>query len=162
MESVISRGQARLRPHRLAIPRKPERKKWTSYLPYILLAALAAIAILILLLELMPDEPETPAVAFSCLPSFQLIQAAPFAIDTNSTIQSLTLDTRARIITIGVEGPTGSTGVFCINVPKDMFGDRITATIDNLPANARVEDYRDSKIVSLVYSHSERTIVLRG
>jgi hypothetical protein len=77
----------------------------------------------------------------------------PFAYRTNSTLARFSLDAKTRSLTLHVDGPDGSVGYLCINLPKDVFGEEISATIDNLSANSIISDAGSSKILFMTYLH---------
>lgn len=142
-----------------------ERKK--NYLPFGILGVLLLLLLVPIWLWHATPENGIPdrngnGELFSCRPSFDLSRAPSFAIDTNSTINSFNLDTRSRVVTVNVQGPDSTSGLFCINVPKATMGERLRTTVDNIPVDARTESYEQTTIVSLSYHHSEREIRIIG
>ena len=90
---------------------------------------------------------------FSCRPTLELAKTLPFTFDTNSTITFVGFDAKSKQITIKANGPDDTMGVFCINIPKVMFGESVRATLDNIHTNTEIEEVGENYVVILTYSH---------
>ena len=175
MVELAFRGKERKQPERIE---QPKSKKRPAYLiPLVLLAPLALIPFLgvigpqsspTLVLSshsaISAVVPTTfPAQGFSCRTSPEIANDSRFAFDTNSRLDSFSIDRQSKVITVDVSGSEGSEGIFCINVPKDFIPTReLRSSIDNIPWNSRIEEFSNSNVVSLAYHHSERVIRIFG
>lgn len=173
MVELAFRGKERKKPERI----EPQKKKRSPYLiPLVLLAPLALIPFLGVIGTPSPSlvlssnsqisavTPTVfPAQGFSCRTSPEIANDSRFAFDTNSRLDSFSIDRQSKVITVGVSGTEGSEGTFCINVPKDFIPTReLRSSVDNIPWNSRVEEFSNSNVVSLAYHHSERVIRIFG
>lgn len=147
--------------------------------PYAAIAGIIALIALIPLIGILGLPPSGPSLA---LTSISTIGAGPtvlesscvssysndpnlltvFPIETNSNIDTISLDRNVRLLTICASGPDGSSGFSHILVPKDILGERVRVTLDGQPVNARVQDLGKYNLVSLDYYHSERIIKITG
>lgn len=92
-------------------------------------------------------------MGFSCRPTLELAKTLPFTFDTNSTITFIDFDAKSKQITIKANGPDDTMGVFCINIPKVMFGESIRAALDDIHMDAEIEEVEENYVVILTYSH---------
>jgi hypothetical protein len=154
-------------------PSEPKRK---NYFPYALLVALIALIAIPASLGLLSNrglvivgESETTlrSTTISAEPPCKEFSkpsdiANLFSVDTSSLMGGYSLDARAKLLKFCVHGPDGSTGTFRIVIPKYVLGDQLRVTLDNLPADAKIEDFGSYHVVSLKYHHSERIITITG
>lgn len=186
MKSAVFRGREKLRPRRPLEEKPIEGKKESSRAPYFL-AALAALLILPFFLgisggpegrstviienkggEIGSVKPQPASVlsaqGLSCKPAAELVRdLSGFVFDTNSTIDSFSIDRNSKVVTVGVRGPDGSAGIFCINIPKSFIPtNELKTTIDNIPVNPSIEEFSNANVVSLAYHHSERVLTISG
>jgi hypothetical protein len=96
---------------------------------------------------------EDVPIGFSCRPTLELARTLPFTFDTNSTIGFVDFDAKSKQLTIKADGPDNTIGVFCINIPKAMFGERLKTTIDDVYVDAEIEEVGESYVVILTYDH---------
>lgn len=177
MSSAIFRPRGRLRPRRSQVRSNEEHveNKPKTYVPYALLASLAALIALLPFLGLLsvPHLPSTiagvvpatlSAEGFSCKPAAELASDfRGFAFDTNSTINSFSIDRNTKVVTVDVNGPDGSGGIFCITIPKSFIPtSELRSTIDNIPANSSIQELSNVNVVSLQYHHSDHVLRISG
>ena len=157
---------------------KPEVQPKKQF-PYAALAGIVALIALIPLIGVLGLPPAGPSLVLagqsvigagptviesSCASSYpndpNLLTVFP--IETNSNIDTISLDRNVRLLTVCASGPDGSSGFSHILVPKDILGERVRVTLDGQPVNARVQDLGKYNLVSLDYHHSERIIKITG
>jgi len=104
---------------------------------------------------LQPTEVQNTDVpiGFSCRPTLELGKTLPFTFDTNSTINFIDFNAKNRQITIKANGPDNTIGVFCINIPKAMFGEHLKTALDDVYVDAEIEEVGENYVVILTYDH---------
>ncbi len=93
-------------------------------------------------------------IGFSCRPTLELAKTLPFTFDTNSTINFIDFNAKSKQITIKAYGPDNTIGVFCINIPKAMFGEHLKTALDDVYVDAEIEEVGENYVVILTYDHS--------
>ena len=74
---------------------------------------------------------------------------ATFKIGSTSTLSDIRYDPSTKQIVVHASGDDGKKGTLCVEVPKDLLGDKILVDVDDPDAKYSVVDKLDSRIVKI-------------
>ena len=74
---------------------------------------------------------------------------ATFKVRSTSTLSDIRYDPDTKQIVVHASGDDGKKGTLCVEVPKDLLGDKILVDVDDPDAKYSVVDKLDSRIVKI-------------
>jgi hypothetical protein len=85
-----------------------------------------------------------------------------FAINSNSTLSTLSFDSAAKQLSISVSGPEGTTGYLEVYIPKSLMSDvsGLTVNIDGRTLDYASQSQNDAWLISFTYHHSTHQVIM--
>jgi hypothetical protein len=100
--------------------------------------------------------------AYVNLATSQLEEKYVFSVVSNSTIFELAFNSSSRVLTFGVDGPSGTTGYANITIPKDLIGETsgLKVYLDGNQINYTAASTDTLWLLDLEYAHSTHSITV--
>jgi hypothetical protein len=93
----------------------------------------------------------------------QVLTGSYFAVESNSTLSSLTFNSTANVLSFSISGPSGTNGYTTISIPKSLLSnpENLKLYIDNQQTQFNYTSKDNSWLLTLNYSHSTHDVLLK-